>query len=307
MIVRCDVVPYGGWLRCVRLSDGRTELVVTTDVGPRIIRFGKPGGINLLKEFDGQMGRTGGKRWRNYGGHRLWIAPEDRKRTYVPDNGPVAWSWNGRTMTVSQEPDALTHIAKQMRVSYLADGSVRIEHRITNRGRAAAELAPWALTVMAPGGQAVFPQEPFVPHPKALLPARPLVLWPYTDMSDPRWTWGRTAFRLRQDPKRAAPQKVGFFSTRGWMAYVLKGHVFVKRHAFKPGATYPDFGCNVETFTNSDMLELETLGPMVTLKPGEATRLDECWSLHRNRPGMNEAALAQRAARPARAKNRNRP
>ena len=279
MKLHCDVIPYGDWKHCVRLSDGRTELVVTTDVGPRIIRYGKPGGPNVLKEYAKQLGRSGGRRWRIFGGHRLWIAPEDVKRTYVPDNEPVAWKWNGKVLTLRQAPDALTRLAKEIRISYLADGAVHLEHRITNCGPKVASLAPWTLSVMAPGGEAIFPHEPYRSHLKEKLPARPLVLWPYTDMSDPRWTWGRTEFRLRQDPARPAPQKIGFLSTRGWMAYLLGNQAFVKRHVNSPGATYPDFGCNVETFTNDEMLELETLGPLVKLARGQHVSHSETWAL----------------------------
>ena len=42
---------YGGWKNCIRLSNGRIELVATTDVGPRIIRFAEVNGKNLFKEF----------------------------------------------------------------------------------------------------------------------------------------------------------------------------------------------------------------------------------------------------------------
>lgn len=279
MNIRCEVIPYGGWANCVRLTDGRTELVVTTDVGPRIIRYGKPGGQNFLKEYARQMGRRGGVRWRIYGGHRLWIAPEDMQRTYVPDNEPVKWSWKGNLLTLQQPPDQLTRLAKEIQISFAKDGAVRLDHRITNHGRTSACFAPWTLTVMAPGGEAVFPQEPYRSHLKEKLPARPLVLWPYTDMSDPRWTWGKTEFRLRQDPARPAPQKIGFLSTQGWMAYVLGGQAFVKRHGIVPGASYPDFGCNVETFTNDEMLELETLGPLVKLAKGQVARHTETWAI----------------------------
>jgi hypothetical protein len=279
MNTHCEVIPYGGWDHCVRLTNGRTELVVTTDVGPRIIRYGKPGGQNFLKEYPKQLGRRGGSTWRIYGGHRLWIAPEDIKRTYVPDNEPVAWSWKGNVLSLQQPPDKLTRLAKEIRISFNPDGAVHLDHRITNHGRKAAHFAPWTLSVMAPGGEAVFPHEPYRSHLKEKLPSRPLVLWPYTDMSDPRWTWGKSEFRLRQDPTRPAPQKIGFLSTRGWMAYVLGNQVFVKRHTNIPGATYPDFGCNVETFTNDAMLELETLGPLVNLAKGQSTRHTETWAL----------------------------
>jgi len=293
----CQPIAYGGWPNCVRLSDGRTELIITTDVGPRIIRYSFAGGNNLLKEFAGQMGTRGGKNWRSYGGHRLWIAPEDIKRTYVPDNEPVKWSWHSSSFIVQQRADPLTRLAKEIRIRYEPDGKVRILHRITNDGRRIAEFAPWALTVMAPGGEAVFPMEPFVPHPQALLPARPLVLWSYTKMNDPRWTWGEKEIRLRQDVKRREPQKAGFLNRQGWMAYVLKRDIFIKHHDYIPGATYPDMGCNVETFTNSEMLELETLAPLVRLEPGSHVDHIETWSLHRAaRTGRTDlSALAGRS------------
>lgn len=279
--VACSVAPYGGWPNCLHLTDGRTELVVTTDVGPRIIRYGLVKGQNLFKEFDQQMGRRGGTSWRIYGGHRLWIAPENTERTYIPDNVSVPWTWRNATLTVSKPADPLTGLTRTMSISFAPEGQVRVVHRITNDGHQPATLAPWALSVIAPGGEAVFPMEPFIPHPKALLPARPLVLWSYTNMADPRWTWGEREIRLRQDPAATQPQKIGFLNRQGWMAYLLNREVFIKWHPFQTGATYPDMGCNVETFTNGDMLELESLGPLVTLKPGSRTEHTETWALFR--------------------------
>jgi len=46
-------------------------------------------------------------------------------------------------------------------------------------------------------------------------------------------------------------------------------------------ALYPDLGCCFETFTNADFLELETLGPLATLRPGDSVTHTERWSLHR--------------------------
>ncbi len=44
---------------------------------------------------------------------------------------------------------------------------------------------------------------------------------------------------------------------------------------------YPDFGCSFETFTNAEILELETLGPLTRLRPGETVTHTEHWNLHR--------------------------
>jgi hypothetical protein len=44
---------------------------------------------------------------------------------------------------------------------------------------------------------------------------------------------------------------------------------------------YPDFGCSFETFTNHEVLELETLGPLTRVAPGETVELVEDWGLYR--------------------------
>jgi hypothetical protein len=46
---------YKGWAHCWRISNGDIELIVTADVGPRVIRCGVPGGRNFFKTFDGQV------------------------------------------------------------------------------------------------------------------------------------------------------------------------------------------------------------------------------------------------------------
>jgi len=61
-----EKINYGGWSNCIRLSNGKIELIVTTDVGPRIIRFGFINGQNIFKEYKEQLGKTGGNVWRIY-------------------------------------------------------------------------------------------------------------------------------------------------------------------------------------------------------------------------------------------------
>jgi hypothetical protein len=87
---------------------------------------------------------------------------------------------------------------------------------------------------------------------------------------------------LRQDPNARTPQKLGHFNPNTWGAYLLGSDLFVKRYTADPKRTYPDFGCSYETFTNADMLELETLGAMTKLAPGAAVDHTERWTLHQN-------------------------
>jgi hypothetical protein len=205
----------------------------------------------------------------------------------------VSWA-DGKTRMLTPPPETVNGIQKQMSVSMSESGIVLVNHKITNIGRTELELAPWALTVMAQGGRAILPQEKFIPHTEYLLPARPLVLWHYTQMADPRWIWGNKYIQLRQDPKAATPQKCGLLNKQGWAAYALNGDLFVKRYKFDENGKYPDFGCNTECFTNADICEVETLGPLTKLAPdGGFVQHEETWSLHKAQLTEDEASIDQ--------------
>lgn len=287
-------VSCGGWPNCVRLTNGQVELIVTTDVGPRVIRFGFVGGQNLFKEFKDQMGKTGGDESRGYGGHRLWHAPEAAPRTYFPDNVPIKNAWDGKTLKLTQPMETTTGIVKEIEITLDPnENHVTVVHRLINKSLWDVELAPWALTVMAAGGRAIFPQEPYRPHPEFLLPSRSMVLWGYTDMKDPRWTWGTKYVQLRQASSATTKQKIGFMNTLGWAAYYLNGELFLQRFGFDSKRTYPDFGCNNESYTDPDMLEVETLGPLGNLPPNGSAEHVEHWFLNRVQAGESESSIDQ--------------
>ena len=279
-------IAYRGWKNCCRISNGKVELIVTTDVGPRVIRFGFIGGQNLFKEYDAQLGKRGGKAWRIYGGHRLWHAPEDSKRTYFPDNSPVTVEQRAGKVCFIQPVETTTGIQKEIEIKLAPNrASVELVHRLRNTGAWPVELAPWALSVMAPGGTGIIPLPARGSHPKDLLPGNLLTLWLYTDMSDRRWTWGRQYILLRQDSSpKSQPQKLGALVPDGWAGYALNGQLFVKKFACFAGANYADYGCNFETFTNHEMLEVETLGPFTKIAPGQTVEHTETWSLFDNVP-----------------------
>jgi hypothetical protein len=132
------------------------------------------------------------------------------------------------------------------------------------------------------GGTTIFPNEPFISHDDRLLPARPMVLWHYTDMSDPRWHFGKKYVTLHTDSDLKFPQKVGAANKQGWAAYLRKSTLFVKRFPYKDGESYPDLGCNFETYTDGDFMEIETLGPMARLEPGRSAVHVEDWFLFKD-------------------------
>lgn len=286
-----ETVEYGGWKHNLRLSNGEVELLITLDVGPRILAYRLKGGPNVFFEDKGQLGKSGEPDWQARGGHRLWTAPEDLTRTYAADNGPVkheAVPTLPGTVRLTPEPEKAYGIQKQIDVTLAPKGSqVTVLHRLINIGTQPADLAPWALTILAAGGTEVIPLPPKKPHPGSpksahspadFGPAFPLVAWPYTDLKDPRFTLGSKYILVRQDKGRPAT-KIGLGHRQGWVAYLNQGALFVKRFPYKDGQPYPDFGCNFETFTNPGILEMETLGPLVKLPPGGVVEHAEIWEL----------------------------
>jgi len=159
---------------------------------------------------------------------------------------------------------------------------VRIVHTLTNKGRKTVRLAPWALSVMAQDGMAIIPLPKKIAHTARLTHVQEWSLWGYTDFADGRWTLGSRYLFFRQS-RKLGPNKLGIAHWEGWVAYQLDGFLFVKRFARKDGATYPDGGCNFETFSNEDFLEIESLGPLVDLAPGKSVKHEETWSLHRQK------------------------
>ena len=183
-----------------------------------------------------------------------------------------------------QTVETTTGIQKEIEVRLASDAAhATVTHRLRNVNSQPVTLAPWALTVMAPGGTAIVPLPARGSHPEDLPPGNSLTLWKYTDMSDARWTWGCKYILLRQDSgPRIKPQKIGAAIPDGWIAYARAGRLFLKTFRHEPAAIYPDMGCSVEVFTNKEMLELETLGPVSRLGPGEVVDHVENWWLFRD-------------------------
>ena len=281
--VTVERVACPGQGQCVRLTNGTVDLLLATDVGPRIVRYGFVGGENLLAWGLTDAVETELGTWRPRGGHRLWLAPEHMPRSYSPDDDPVDVQVSGGTVTLTQAIEPKTSIQKVLTVTLAPTGTaVTVGHLLVNKGLWDVEVSPWALTIMRTGGTVILPQEPYASHDDALLPVRAMTLWAYTDLSDPRWQIGPKFLRLRTDAARAGSQKVGIANKRGWAAYHRERELFVKRYEWNDAARYPDFGVNTEAYTAGAFIELETLGALVSLAPGASASHEERWYLFRD-------------------------
>lgn len=298
--VTVEKVEYKGWANNLRLANADAEVIITLDVGPRVISYRLTDGPNVMKNYDEMMGGTNEPEWQIRGGLRFWLGPEDLTRTYYPDNAPVQYEQLAPgKVRFTPPPEKEYGVQKEMEITLADSGSkVGVTLRVTNIGNQPTELAPWGPTVMAPGGVEIIPLPPHAPHPGSVknakspadfAPSLRMVLWPYFDFTDPRWTLGSKYLRLRQDPTRG-PTKIGLAHQMGWVGYLNQGCLFVCRIGYDESANYPDLGVNYQTFSNEDMLEIEPIGGVVTLQPQQKAELSLNWELFGEIPEINDEA-----------------
>jgi hypothetical protein len=288
-----DIIHFGGWDNCIRLRNDHIELIATLDVGPRVVYFGFIGGQNFFHLIPEHAGKTGDDIFRYYGGHRLWIAPENIPLSYYPDNFPVQYTYDSNVLTLTQKEET-TRIVKQLEVRLNRDrNEATVLHRFINEGTRSFEISAWALSMLASGSRAIVPQEPYGEGDEYLLPSRSMALWQYTQMSDPRWTWGNRYIQARHDARYSSEQKIGILNKEQWVACYLNGEVFIKKFGYHPRAVYPDFMSNNEIYINGNFLEIETLGALVHLAPGGVTEHKEYWLLAEAEADDQESSIDQ--------------
>jgi hypothetical protein len=268
-------------LDCLKLENGALALWVTRTLGPRIIGLALHGGESLFAELpDATLDYPGEGTFYLRGGHRLWHAPEDPQRTYIPDNDPVVMEDVPGGVRIIQPVEAQTGIRKSITVTLPDDGAqVLVDHSLQNLGQAPVELAPWAITQVKPGGMAILPQTSGPMDEAGVLPNRVLALWPYTSVTSPHITWGDRYILVDANLQQGA-LKLGFPNPEGWLGYILEDTLFVKHAEYRPGAFYYDHGSSSECYCNPQFLELETLGPRATLAPGDSLSHREHWQIY---------------------------
>jgi hypothetical protein len=220
------------------------------------------------------------------GGHRLWHAPESMPRTYMPDPGELRITELNNGVFLEERSEPATGIRKQIEIILAPDApTVRLTHTLVNDGLWPVQLAPWAITQFRLGGTVVLPMPGGNADPAGLLPNRQFSLWPYARINDPRLKLD-DAFVLFKADALLPPFKIGFFSPHGWMAYWLDGVLFRKTFEVRGSLPHPDNHSNAELYCNDRFVELESLGPLTTLRPGEVVTHAETWEIHGGLEGL---------------------
>ena len=288
MAVTVKEIEFSNFGKCIEISNGKCDVVITKEIGPRIIRVGLVGKENVMfndvertnitwdKTMDEHFYQ--GAKWINYGGHRLWVSPEKMPDTYFPDDKPVKVEFIENGALFVQPEQTMNGVACSYSVTMDEAGEITVTHFVKNISAEQKRLSPWAITVLNKGGLEIMINNTLE---TGLLPNRRIVAWPYTSLADERLYLGKDYITLKQKEIDQA-FKLGLDLHKGTALYAYKDTVFVKKYEHKMDAEYDDFGVSFETYTNANILEMETIGTVHYLEPGEVATHTEKWYVYEN-------------------------
>jgi hypothetical protein len=278
----------------IELRTPALRLIAVSAVGPRIAFFGRPGGENLLLWRPGEFRRGA---WDLLGGHRIWVTrplADEAEETYLVDGAPcdVAVAADGFTLTSAI--DAATRTRRGFTVRALDDDRLLVEGFVTNVGPMLYSGGVWGLTCTVPraGTRYAVPL-----GDGSAWDAFPLVLFRTWAGGQGGGGFADPQFRVTDDLLVLSPSGVEnkrmLAAPRGIVAMSdpARGVTFAKLTEYVRGGAYP-LGANVAFYVGPGnfMVEMETMGPEATLKPGETLRHVETWLLRSGALPLDSAA-----------------
>ena len=298
--VTVERIAHGGWADALRIRSSTAEAIIVPAIG-RVMGFRLLDGENVLWADPALAGRSGdptGKEWVNFGGDKSWPAPEAEWRTFtgygkwMPPPGfdglPHTARIEDGTVVLVSPVDRFYGLRHERRIALAADAArLTIATTYERVSGAPARVGIWVIT------QFVEPVAVFVPvPPRSRFPDGHYVFgtspWPQLEVRG-------GLLRITRDPRAA--HKLGSDADRMlWVGETVMCLVASPR-VDDPAAEYPDRGASAEVYTNPDpkrYVELETLGPLATLKPGDRITQTNTYTLFRRTAGAEADADARR-------------
>jgi hypothetical protein len=265
---------YHGWTNCYVLNNETTEVIVVPRVG-RVMQFGFRGEQGVFwenAELEGKELSCESKEWINFGGDKTWPAPESdwsrvtgRTRWHPPeafDCLPLDARVEGSDVLLSSRVDPHYGVRTVRRIHLdPARPEMTIETTYERIWGLSAPIGIWIIT------QLKEPAAVYSRVPAAALEAMKGVIL-LTKNPPPTLKVEDGLAGMTRDP--LAPYKLGFESSS--LLWMGEKHALRIESLRIMDAEYPDKGSSAEVYTNPDPLkyvELEMLGPLRMLKPGE--------------------------------------
>ncbi len=288
MPIEIKEIDYENFGKCIELSNGKIKLVVSIDIGPRILSFSLDDGKNVLFNDSSRIYKEDSESVKSYygenkiryryGGHKLITTPEIMPDSFYPDNDPVTYSIENNRIVLEQKEQDKNKISITIEIIMNEkENDVMIVHAVKNLSKSPINIGISASTDVNANGVLVIPQnKSFISE---FLPNRSFALWPYAKINDQRLFAGDDFITIKQDNNISDKFKLGVNNYSNWAAYFCCNNIFIKNYVHNKQAKYPDFNSSFEVFVDENLLEICTLSPLNVLKPGEVIKHVENWSI----------------------------
>lgn len=282
-------VNFRGWKDSFRMTNGEVEVVVVPQIA-RIMKYSLAGGENLLWVNDELTPDRGGlqapehetPQWLNFGGHKLWIAPEkdwDWPPDWQLDRGPCrAILTAGGSLRLIGMASHRHGVRFDRRITLAPQGTrIEIEHIMRNTSDKSVSGAIWEVTQVKADCVGFVPLGPGAEY-------RTSKGGPLDEQ------WSRLHDMLLVKPS-GTTGKVFISGPPGWLGCKRGDLIYLKAFHIAD-APPPESEAPREVYTG-DMgyTELEVVGPAVTLQPGTSAALKETWHLARVKPIADDEDL----------------
>jgi hypothetical protein len=291
MFAKISPIDFEG-ARGMELTTSVLRLVAISGYGPRIAYFGGASSDNLLYWAPGIHRRQD---WDLRGGHRVWVTRplgDECEETYRPDNEPATLETfeDGFTLTGAIDPSNLTR--RGFRIRALKDDLLEVDNFVTNCGGMLYSGGVWALTCTRPQAGTRYGIPLGDGSSWDVFSLISFRTWAGHDggFNDPQVRVGEEVLTIEprgQENKRMLQAQRGIVV----MSDPARNLTFAKKTGYQPGAVYPS-GANMAFYIGPDnfMIELETMGAEIPLKPGDSAHNVELWTLKTGVLDLDKAA-----------------
>lgn len=325
MACRLEKERYQGW-DALRMSNGLLTLHVVPSIGGRVIQLelGSHAYFSIHPQLAGKVvppkESAFGATWKNYGGDKIWPAPQGWQNDHqwpgppdpILDAGPytaqrVPGAPGEISLQLTSEPDTNSGLQIGRTIRIEKDTSrVQLDLFMRNVSQRTVRWSIWEIT-QHDATDEHHPRE-FARDFWAYCPIHPCSIFPsgfnymFGLVNHPAFTVDRKRGLLRVH-YRYLVGKVGLDSPAGWLAVINRAnrHAFFETFDYVPGVPYAD-NASVEfwlqgpgDFINNQeiismpadpemtpyLMESEVVSPLTTLKPGEEYHFHLCWFVGR--------------------------
>lgn len=277
-------INYRGWNDSYRMTAEAHSLVVVPEIGGRIMEYSLDG-RNVIWENPEEFGKMHdlAKEWRNYGGYKTWVSPQDAwgwPPDPILDRGKAnieTFDTDGRKwLRIIGCPSFETGVAFVKELTLSETGDVTLVQRMRNVTDHKISWGIHDVTQVQTPCFVVFPVRP---------DSRLEGGFQYL-AGDPQKS---TQFTVRDGlcitSYHGKTYQISSDSDGPWMVWFKDDLAYVKLFPpMKRDSEYGDRGSSVTVFTSDGKLgylEMEVLGPITELAPGQETSLTETWRIYR--------------------------